>query len=61
MSTESYVVRIYRRTRDDPHAVLGVLEAVDSEWQQPFSTIEQLLQLLVRAAQPPAEPLTDDG
>ena len=49
-----FVVRIYRRSADDPARIEGTVEKVASGTQQPFASAEELWALLL--ALPPAEP-----
>jgi hypothetical protein len=52
---ENYIVRIYRRDPNDPRNVLGILESVELETRQSFSTIGALQSLLVPCATPDAQ------
>jgi len=50
MTPESYVVRIYRRDRNHPDRMEGILIAVDTEGGQAFHSGAELLRLLALAA-----------
>jgi hypothetical protein len=43
---DCYIVRIYRRERDAPDRIAGTVELVESQEKKPFSTLEQLLEIL---------------
>jgi hypothetical protein len=46
VSTESYVLRIYRRSHAKRQSIVGVVEAVNSGWQKPFQSFEELADIL---------------
>jgi len=46
MKPEIYVVRIYRRTRDQPRRILGVVEATDTERRAHFASLADLAAIL---------------
>ena len=46
MEAESYVVRIYRRGSAERQSIVGVIEAVNSGWQKPFQSFEELADIL---------------
>lgn len=43
---ENYIVRIYRRDDNDPENVVGMLESVETQKQQPFHSLVTLTRLL---------------
>ena len=49
---ENYIVRIYRRDRDNPDQVTGILESVEEETQQTFHTLDTLHSFLLRQSAP---------
>lgn len=51
---ENYIVRIYRRDRDNPGQVTGILESVEQETRQTFHTLDTLHSFLVDAPATPA-------
>ena len=52
---ENYIVRIYRRDADDPEGVVGTVECVETQIQQPFHGIGRLGMLLSGTAQVSAD------
>jgi len=46
--TEHYLVRIYRREEGDRRCVVGVIETVESGWQKPFQSLQQLSEILAK-------------
>ncbi len=44
---ENFIVRIYRRESDDPNRITGVVETPDSSESKRFSSIEDLITILV--------------
>ena len=49
MISESYVVRIYRRDRNHPDRMEGILIAVEAQGSQAFHSGAELLRLLTLA------------
>jgi hypothetical protein len=47
---ENYIIRIYRRDDQDPAKVTGILESVEQQSQQAFSSLTALQGLLERPA-----------
>jgi hypothetical protein len=47
MSMENFIVRIYRRESDDPNHITGVIEKPDSSESKRFSSVEDLIAILV--------------
>jgi len=43
---DSYLVRIYRRSKDDPEQVVGVVEEIDSGLNRSFQGMAQLAKML---------------
>mgnify|MGYP000625099348 CR=1 FL=1 len=50
MHPESYVVRVYRRVKGDPNAVVGVVEAPESRRQARFQDLAELAGILAAPA-----------
>jgi hypothetical protein len=46
MATESYVVRVYRRAKRNPQAVVGIVEAPASGAQASFHDLAELATIL---------------
>lgn len=46
MSSEDYIIRIYRRGKDDPHFLVGILEEVAGEGKHRFTNFSELQNLL---------------
>lgn len=46
---DSYVVRIYRRDRDNPHNLVGLVEIVADQEERPFGNFEELQNILCNA------------
>jgi hypothetical protein len=46
MQPESYVVRVYRRGKGDPNAVVGIVEAPESHRQARFHDLAELARIL---------------
>jgi len=44
---ENYIVRIYRRNSNDPDSITGVVEKPDRHESEPFSSIDNLISILV--------------
>jgi hypothetical protein len=44
---ENFIVRVYRRESDDPNQITGVVEKPDSSESKRFSSIEDLIAILV--------------
>ncbi len=43
---DSYLVRIYRRSKDDPEQVVGIVEEIDSGLNRSFQDMAQLAKML---------------
>ncbi len=43
---DAYVIKIYRRNKDDPHALVGQIENVDKGHKHAFHNTQELLNLL---------------
>jgi len=50
MQPESYVVRVYRREKSDPNAVVGIVEAPESHRQARFHDLADLAGILAAPA-----------
>ncbi|MFZ3065767.1 MAG: PilZ domain-containing protein [Nitrospirota bacterium] len=44
---ESYIIRIYRRDKDAPYNIIGLVEDVELEEKKPFHNTEELAEILV--------------
>ena len=61
---ESYIVRIYRRDRDDRDRITGLVEDVDGQKRHRFTSFEGLRRLLAKRSRrsstdrPPRAPAT---
>jgi len=59
---ENYIVRIYRRDNTDPDRVNGVLESVEQETRQSFTSLNALSNMLAdRPEALKAEPISPDN
>ena len=45
---DCYIVRIYRKQENDPHALVGLLEEVGKQGKRAFSSIDELCELLMQ-------------
>jgi hypothetical protein len=45
---ESYVLRIYRDDPSNRQSIVGVIEAVETGWQKPFRSLDELADILAR-------------
>jgi hypothetical protein len=45
---DCYIVRIYRKQENDPHALVGLLEEVGTQEKSAFSSIDELCELLAQ-------------
>jgi hypothetical protein len=43
---ESYVLRIYRHDPSNRRSIVGVIEAVETGWQKPFRSFDELADIL---------------
>ena len=46
MASEDYIIRIYRRGKDHPHSLVGILEEVAGEGKHRFANFSELQNLL---------------
>ena len=44
---ESYIIRIYRRDKDAPYNIIGLVEDVELEEKKPFHNTEELAEILI--------------
>ncbi len=61
---ESYVLRIYRREKDDPRMLVGLVEEIDSKGKRAFTSLDDLWEILNGSAgsgMPPDETMRDGG
>ena len=54
LSIANYVVRIYRFQKDNPRSLVGVVEEVGVEGKRAFTTYDELWDILLLKALPPA-------
>lgn len=45
---ENYIVRIYRRSSEEPYSITGVVESFDHSVEKKFNTFEELAAILVQ-------------
>lgn len=50
----SYIVRIYRRKKDDPRRLVGVVEETGGEGKRVFTSLEELWEIM--NSSPPSPP-----
>ena len=43
---ENYIVRIYKRKKDDPYAYVGVVEEAGIKGKRAFTNVEELYEIL---------------
>jgi len=43
---ENYIVRIYKRKKDDPYAYVGVVEEAGGKGKKAFTNVEELYEIL---------------
>ena len=48
MRSENYLVRIYRRDHANRQSLVGLVEAVNTGWQKPFHTLQELADILAK-------------
>jgi len=53
---DSYLIRIYRRSKNDPEQVVGVVEEIDSGLNRSFQGMAQLANMLTLEKFPEKEP-----
>ncbi len=55
---ESYIVRIYRRSADDPQEIVGLVEIVESDTRKAFNSFDELRMIFNNKTAPkrPGEP-----
>ena len=46
MASDDYIIRIYRRGKDDPNLLVGILEEVAGEGKHRFANFSELQDLL---------------
>jgi hypothetical protein len=39
---DSYLIRIYRREKDNPEGIVGIVEEISSKKKQPFKSLSEL-------------------
>ncbi len=57
---ESYMVRVYRRQKDNPETLIGIARKVGDEGKRVFSNLEELWSILNPRGKDPADPPQDD-
>ncbi len=48
---DNYIIRIYRREKDNPRMLVGLIEEVGSKGKKAFTTLDDLWEILNRPAQ----------
>jgi hypothetical protein len=43
---DSYILRIYRREKDDPRTLVGLVEDIDSKGKRAFTSYDDLWEIL---------------
>jgi hypothetical protein len=46
MSTESYIIRVYRREEEDAKNLVGLVEIVETQEKKPFNNFDELRDIL---------------
>jgi hypothetical protein len=49
LSMTTYIIRIYRRTKDKPEEVVGLVENVDTQDRLPFHDLQELCTIIAEA------------
>jgi hypothetical protein len=44
---DSYLIRIYRRDKQNPDAIVGIIEEIGTESKEPFKDISELCGILI--------------
>ncbi len=48
MSTESYIIRVYRREDKDTRDLVGTIEVVETQEKKPFTNFDELREILAQ-------------
>ncbi len=48
MSTESYIIRVYRREDKDARNLVGTVEVVETQEKKPFNNFDELRAILAQ-------------
>ena len=43
---DHYIVKVYRRDKDDPQKIVGQIQHVSTECERPFTHLEELIEIL---------------
>ncbi len=46
---ESYLIRIYRRDKENPEGVIGIIEEIGAEKKEPFRNLSELGKIICPA------------
>ncbi len=49
---DAYIIKIYRRSTDDPHSLVGQIENVDKGHKHAFHNTQELVNLLSLPSEP---------
>jgi len=45
---DSYLIRIYRRNKENPKAIVGIIEEIGADRKEPFKNISELCDIIVQ-------------
>jgi len=45
---ESYLIRIYRRSKDDPDYIVGIVEEINMEEKHSFKNLSELIEIITK-------------
>ncbi|MBW1858014.1 MAG: hypothetical protein JRI42_07070 [Deltaproteobacteria bacterium] len=45
---DSYLIRIYRRDKENPEAIVGIIEEIGADRKEPFKNISELCDIIVQ-------------
>lgn len=57
---KNYIIRIYRQDESDDNQVVGIVESVETETKNSFSSMDELVKLLCKQ-QPLGNGITEEG
>jgi hypothetical protein len=58
MSTESYIIRVYRREEENARDLVGMVEIVETQEKRPFSNFDELREILKSSDRDPDHSLS---
>ena len=58
---DSYLIRIYRRDKENPEAIIGIIEEIGSGKKQSFGNLSELTTIISKGKGTQASPLATPG